>query len=264
MSNTLSKKLLRERRRREMADLIHREGTMSSEALSEAFNVSLMTVWRDLKALEEKDMIQRVHGGAAALDNATIEPLYTKKQSINRRLKEQIAQYACEHFINDGDSIVLEAGTTAMAMVKHITHKKLTVITNGLGTLNELAKLQPDVETMSCGGILRDLGNTFVGPQAEQFFKNTHTHTVFLSATGISIKHGVSDPNVMEIQVKRAMASNADKVILLMDSSKFGVRSLQNILPIEQISALITDRQPNSLYADWLQQHQVAIHVTSP
>lgn len=263
MSNTLSKKLLRERRRREMADRIHQEGTISSEDLALEFNVSLMTIWRDLKALEDRDMIQRVHGGAAALNNATIEPLYTKKQSINRRLKEQIARYACEHFINAGDIIVLEAGTTAMAMVKHITQKKLTVITNGLGTLNELAKLQPDIETMCCGGILRDLGNTFVGPQAEEFFNNTYTNTLFLSATGITIEHGVSDPNVMEIQVKRAMASNADKVIMLLDSSKFGVRSLQNILAIEQITAIVTDSLPEQVYVDWLKEYEVELHVCS-
>lgn len=259
----LDKKLLRERRRREIADLIHKEGTVSSEDLAMEFNVSLMTIWRDLKALEEKDMIQRVHGGAAALDHATIEPLYTKKQSINWRLKERIARYACEHFIHDGNIIVLEAGTTAMAMVKHIAQRNLTIVTNGLGTLNELAKLPLDVETMCCGGILRDLGNTFVGPQAEQFFNNTHTHTVFLSATGITTETGISDPNLMEIQVKRAMASNTEQVILLLDSSKFGVRSLQTILPIEQITAIVTDSEPSIMLLEWLQKHNVSLHIAS-
>ena len=107
MTIAMSKKLLRERRRREIADLIHREGTISSEELADAFNVSLMTIWRDLKALEDKEMIQRVHGGAAALDDATIEPVYTKKQSINRRSKEQIARYTCKAFINAGDMMAV-------------------------------------------------------------------------------------------------------------------------------------------------------------
>lgn len=259
----MSKKLLRERRRREMADLIHREGTISSESLAEVFNVSTMTVWRDMKALEDKNLIQRVHGGAAALDDAIIEPLYTKKQNINRRLKENIARYACKHFVSEGDIIVLEAGTTVMSMVKYLAPKQLTVITNGLGTLNELAKLQPEAETMCCGGILRDLGNTFVGPQAEQFFNDTYINTLFLSATGITTEHGVSDPNVMEIQVKRAMAANAEKVVLLLDSSKFGVRSLQNIVPIERITAVVTDTEPDLVYVDWLQDHDVQLHIAT-
>lgn len=261
MTTPKDPKPLRERRRREIANRIYQDGTVSSEELAAEFNVSPMTIWRDLKALEDKAIIQRVHGGAAALDNATIEPVYTNKQSINRRQKERIAQYACQHFVKEGEVIVLEAGTTAMAMVKHLQYAHLTIITNGLGTLNALANVQPTIEAICCGGILRDVGKTFVGPHAVQFFEGIRTHKVFLSATGITIEDGISDPNMLEIQVKRAMASRADSVILLLDSSKFGVRSLQTILPIDHISAIVTDAEPDTRYVDWLHEHGVDLHV---
>lgn len=151
----------------------------------------------------------------------------------------------------------LEAGTTVLAMVKYLQHRRnLTVMTNGLGILNELAKVLPEVEVMSCGGVLREVGNTFVGPQAEQWFNSIRAHTLFLSAIGIAMDYGISDPSVLEIQVKRAMSSCVDDVILLIDSSKFGVRSLQTILPLKYISAIVTDTKPEKPYIDWLQSEK--------
>ena len=263
MAQTNNGRLLKERRRREIINLIHQQGTVSSKELAEQFDVSLMTIWRDLTVLEEKEMIQRVHGGAASLDNPTIEPVYTHKTSVNSRQKNAIAHYASQHFVGDGQIIILEAGTTAMAMVKYLQQRNLTVITNGLGTLNELATILPKVEVMSCGGVLRDLSNTFVGPQAEHFFESLRAHKLFLGATGIMIDDGISDPNVLEIQVKRAMAACADEVILLLDSSKFGVRSLKTILPMNQITAIITDAKPPDSYVDWLQRENVQLHIVS-
>lgn len=258
------KRLLREQRRREIVSLIYKQGTVSSEQLSEAFDVSLMTIWRDLKVLEDQDYIRRVHGGAASLDNATIEPIYTHKKSINHRQKDAIARYACRHFVHDDEIIILEAGTTAIAMVKHLQNQRnLTVMTNGLGTLQELSTILPDVEVMGCGGVLRDTSNTFVGPQAEQWFRSMRAHRLFLSATGITIEEGISDPSVMEIQIKRAMAACADEVVLLIDSSKFGKRSLQTVLPIHSITTLITELQPDDAYATWLAAEGVALHVVS-
>ena len=80
---------------------------------------------------------------------------------------------------------------------------------------------------------------------------------------GIPIENGISDPSVLEIQVKQATASCADEVILLMDSSKFGVRSLKTILPMSHIAALVTDAQPDASFVDWLRQENVELHVAS-
>lgn len=250
-----------EQRRREILTIVRQQGTVSTDELVDHFNISPMTAWRDLKVLEDKGVIQRVRGGAASLDDPTTEPVYTRKKSVNSRQKEAIAHYAATHFVDDNHIITLEAGTTAMAMVKSLTYHNLTVITNGLGTLMELAPALPDINVISCGGILRDIGNTFVGPHAEQFFQGVQAQTLFLSATGISIDGGISDPNMLEIQVKRAMIGSASRVILLMDSSKFGVRSLKQILPIEQVMALVTDQEPPPEYRSWLEAAGVELHI---
>jgi DeoR/GlpR family transcriptional regulator of sugar metabolism len=170
------------------------------------------------------------------------EPFYVSKQVVNQNKKDRIARFAAEHFIADGDIIFMEAGTTVAAMARHLpAFKQLTVVGNGLGTMNELAMQLPGITVFCCGGMLREVGLTFVGPQAEVYFRQINAHTCFLSATGITTTEGVTDPNLLEIQVKRAMAHSAGRIVLLMDSTKFGTRSLAKIFDVRDLDVLVTD-----------------------
>lgn len=240
-------RLLTDQRRDQIVLLVDEHGAVTNEDLVRRFGVSLMTVWRDLTGLEEAGRLRRVRGGATRLEQRIepvpfAEPFYISKQVINQAKKDRIARYAAEHFIADGDIVLMEAGTTVAAMARYLpAYRHLTVIGNGLGTMNELAKQLPVVTVYCCGGLLRDVGLTFVGPQAEAYFRQINAHTCFLSATGITTSEGVTDPNLLEIQVKRAMAASATRVVLLMDSTKFGVRSLAKIFDIRDCDVLITD-----------------------
>ena len=240
-SPTPGSKLLTAQRRSLIANLVTQQDSVAAEELSVRFAVSHMTIYRDLKVLEAEGRLRFVRGGAVRTVSESTEPLYTSKRKVHKKQKELIAAYAARHFIGDGDFIILEAGTTVSTMVKHLRHKHLTVMTNGLETVNEAATLLPDLTVMCCGGILRDAAHTFVGPQAEQFFKEMRCKTLFLGASGLTIESGLTDPNPLEIQVKRAMAASVDRVVLLLDSSKFGLRSLSALLPLTQIHVLITD-----------------------
>lgn len=236
-------KLPAELRREQIAAFVLEQANVSAETLSEHFGVSLMTVWRDLTALEEESRIRRVRGGAARIESrAESEPLYDSKRVLNPTTKERIARYAAEHFIQNGDILFMEAGTTVAAMAKYLaSYQQLTVIGNGLGTMNELARLTPALNVYCCGGMLRPVAYTFVGPQAEEYFHTVNATTCFLSATGLTLAEGITDVSLLEIQVKRAMVASADRVIFLMDSSKFGVRSLARIVPLADVDVLITD-----------------------
>ncbi len=112
-----------------------------------------------------------------------------------------------------------------------------------------------------CGGLLRDVGLTFVGPQAEAYFRQINAHTCFLSATGITTSEGVTDPNLLEIQVKRAMAESAARVVLLMDSTKFGVRSLAKIFDIRDFDVLITDADAPAGMLEAIRTLEVDVHL---
>jgi DeoR/GlpR family transcriptional regulator of sugar metabolism len=149
-------------------------------------------------------------------------------------------------------------------MARHLpAYKHLTVVGNGLGTMNELAKQLPGVTVFCCGGLLREVGLTFVGPQAEAYFRQINAHTCFLSATGITTSEGVTDPNLLEIQVKRAMAQSASRIVLLMDSTKFGMRSLAKIFDVREVEVLVTDTGAPPAILDEIRALGVDVHIAA-
>lgn len=214
--------------------------------LSEKYEVSEMTIRRDLKVLEDAGLVIRTYGGAVRWPTPGAElpfPIWKRRQAVARQAKEAIARYAAEMLVSEGDTIILEGGTTAAAMSQFLRNKPaLTVITNGFWTLATLHHLLgPDASLLCSGGILQPDTSTFVGPTAKQFFQGLHVDRVFLSATGMTPETGPTDPKMLEVEIKQDMARAARDVILLLDSSKLGMRSLLTVLEIEQISLLVTD-----------------------
>jgi DeoR/GlpR family transcriptional regulator of sugar metabolism len=214
--------------------------------LSQKYGVSEMTIRRDLKALEETGLIKRTYGGAVRWPVAPADPTLLareKRQTLAAPQKALIARYAAENLVQNGDIIILEGGTTATAMVSHLADKDdLTVVTNGITTAEELRRHLPLSATIiATGGILRPESSTCVGPVTERFFREFHANQLFLSATGLTLREGITDPKILEIQVKRAMIAAAHEVIMLMDSTKFGIRSLTKVIDFGEVRRLITD-----------------------
>lgn len=232
--------MLAEDRRRAITELLRERGSVSSKELAAHFDVSAMTVHRDLKDLEAAHALQRVRGGAVLPAEAE-EPMFTAKRGVNRERKLAIARYAARHFVRADDIVLLEAGTTVASLVRYLPDSIEAIVANGLDALNEARSLVPAVSVFGCGGMLRSPSFTFVGPEAEAFFRSITATTLFLSASGLTLRDGITDPNPLEIEVKRAMASCAQRTVLLLDSSKFGESSLRQILPLPQIDILVTD-----------------------
>ena len=259
---TVNGRMLTDERRQRILSMVNEVGTVTSDELASVFAVSHMTIWRDLNVLEEHNLLRRVHGGVAKIEqNPTIEPFYNNKRVLNRTKKELIARYAADHFVHDGDIIILEAGTTVSAMVKFLKQRNLTVITNGLGTLNEITPSIMDINVMCCGGMLRDVSLTFVGPQAISYFSHIRVKTFFLGATGIAMPDGITDTNLLEIQVKQAMASSSECIVVLLDSSKFGKRSLATVIPLDLIDILVTDADAPVAELMKLEKLGIQVHI---
>jgi DeoR/GlpR family transcriptional regulator of sugar metabolism len=236
-------RLLTEERRLAIVRMLSARGSVTSEELGEHFAVSHMTVYRDLKALEGQGLLRCVRGGAVRVaEAASPEPRLAAKRLLNRPEKKAVAALAAAEFVQDGDILILEAGSTVAEMIPHLSaHRGLTVITNGLETSRAASTLLPNIDLMCCGGMLREASHTFVGPHAERFFAEVRAKTLFLGTSAINLTDGITDPNPLEIAVKRAMAASAERVVLLADSSKFGKRSLTPILPLSRLHAVLTD-----------------------
>ena len=144
--------VLTEERRQRIAQMVEAGGSINYAELERSFGVSRMTLYRDLKALEALGRLRCVRGGAVRVDGViALEPLPAKKRGLHRREKEAIGRYAAQHFVREGDFVVLEAGTTVACMIKHLDKPGVTVISNGLETIREATALLPTVTLMGCG-----------------------------------------------------------------------------------------------------------------
>lgn len=249
-------------RKQAILDYLSRYGGGAIAELSEMLNVSEMTVRRDLKLLESEGVVRRTHGGAVLLKAANDEPRFEEKIRFHGDLKNTLASYAAKHFVSDGSILILEGGTTATSMVDHLAaYKNLTVITNGLNTLEALKRLVPESAVLCCGGMLRDTSHTFVGPVAEQFFGSIHAHVVFLSASGFTPDQGFTDPNMLEGQVKRAMCRNARLKVMLLDSTKFDTVSLITTFRANDIDIFVTDGNAPAPVVERLRSEGIDVRI---
>lgn len=254
-------------RKQALIEYLANKGVATMKEMSDWFGVSEMTIRRDLNVLEQENIIRRSHGGAVYLgarpDAGQDEPEMTSKQASNRDVKERLAEYAARTFVQEGDIVVLENGTTVSSMAERLGHlNELTLLTNGLDTLNRFRPLVSDKRTViSCGGILREKSGTFVGPLAEEFFSRYHADTLFLSALGYTQEAGFTDPNLLDTQVKIAMLRSATRVVMLLDSSKIGKRYFAPVAALKEIHVFVTDQGISSENREFIESSGVELHI---
>jgi DeoR family transcriptional regulator of aga operon len=216
------------------------EGQVFVQDLSKLFDVSEVTVRNDLLQLEKKNMLVRARGGAIKANRVGIDYEISKKHKLNLAQKQRIGKKAAS-LIEDGDTIVIDSGTTTMEMARSISpDPHITVITNALNIANQLA-YDPNKEVIIPGGFLRKESLSLVGAPAEKNFKNYLSDKMFLGVDALDIEFGLMTPNIEEASLNQTMLEISQQVIVLADSSKFFRRSLAIICPISRINILITD-----------------------
>lgn len=221
---------------------LERTGSLQIAGLHETLGVTPMTIWRDLRLLEQSGMLKRVRGGAVRIDRSA-EPEFRLKEQRSADEKRRIAHYAAARYVTTGDTIIVEGGTTVAEILNHLTVPKLTLMTNSLPILSRAYTLGRNWQLQASGGVLSPVSGNFVGPEAIAYFSGKRAQTFFMSATGLDpVTGALTDPNPVEIEVKRAMAASAKRVVLLLDSSKIGEHSIERVLPLRKLHVLITDR----------------------
>lgn len=252
-------------RKQAVLDYLSQQGAATMKQLSDHFGVSEMTIRRDLNALEQENLVQRSHGGAIYVGGVTSseEPDAAFKQERNREVKARLAAYSAERFVRDGDVLILENGTTVSRMTEFLgAYSQLTLLTNGLDTLT---LFRPQVterrSIICCGGMLREVSGTFVGPLAEEFFSRYHANTLFISALGYTHEDGFTDPNLLDTQVKKAMIRAAKKVVMLLDSSKIGNCYFTTVANLTDIDIFVTDQGIRDADKELIEASGVELHI---
>jgi DeoR family transcriptional regulator of aga operon len=233
--------LLNEERRREVLGILQRDGRVLVKDLARHFRTSQITIRKDLEFLDGQGVIQRTHGGALPLQSGTLfDPTLREKEKLHRKQKMQIAQ-AAARLVEEGQSVVLDSGTTTTAIARELKEKaKLTVITNAINIAAELAGTHIDL--ILTGGMLRKNSFSLVGPLAERVLCQLSADILFLGVDGFDTKAGLFTPNLLESEVNRAMVEISRRTIAVCDSSKFGRRSLCNIMQLNMVHEVITDK----------------------
>jgi len=224
-------------RQEEIRFLLQEHGHLTVAELAKMLNVSEMTIRRDLKTLAQMGLIQREHGGAYYPQRSN-QALFVARLGEAEREKTAIGKKATE-LINENDSIILDAGTTTLALAKAL-YKKCVVITNSLPISSILADRE-NITVLLTGGEVRESTYALVGPMTRNNLMSFNVDKVFLGATGVSLEKGLSTANMLESEVKQAMIRSAREVILLAHSAKIGVVQYHTFAQLNQVDILVTD-----------------------
>ena len=230
-----------EERKSKILNSLNKYGKVKVSDLSQQYEVSEVTIRRDLQELEEDEMIKRVHGGAVLNGNTKFEPTFSEKIDKFYDEKESIGKLAAS-IIVDGDTIALDAGTTTISIARHITARNITVLTNSVDVAYELAKRR-EVEVIITGGTLRWETRAMVGPLADNVLKNFRVDKSFIGTNGLSVINGATTPNINEANTKREMIKIAKQTIVVCDHTKFGTVYFAKIADLESVDIIITDKQ---------------------
>lgn len=229
-------------RQTEILERLESAGRVQVSELAKTLSVSDVTVRKDLQELERLSLLKRVHGGAVTAHRSKYNLSLGDKLGRLGVEKLAIATAALE-VIHEGDTIILDAGSTTLALARLLPGNfgGLTVVTNSLPVIAELSRYD-DFEVISLGGMVRSHSLAMIGPLAVASLAKLHADLAFLAATGASIEHGLSTPNIIEAETKSAMTSAASRVVALVDHSKIGQASLAPYAGWEQVSTLISDQ----------------------
>lgn len=232
--------MLAEERRRRILEIVESEGSVSVEALAQRFRVSEMTIRRDLRLLEQNGLLRRVHGGATSSRGRSYEPPFLLRIRERAEAKARIGA-AAANLVRDGDSIALDVGTTTLEIARCLGNRKnLTVITPSLHIANALSNLST-IRLIVTGGILRPVELSLVGHLAERAFQEFFVDKLFLGIGGISLEAGLTEFNLEDAQVKKAMLKSAKECIVVADASKLGNIAFASVAPLSSVHKLITD-----------------------
>ncbi|MGC2160821.1 MAG: transcriptional repressor AgaR [Silvibacterium sp.] len=250
--------MMAEERRQKILSLLQTDGRVLVINLSKVFNVSQITIRKDLDSLHSRGLVQRSHGGALPpSSSALFDPSLQEKQQLHTEEKRRIA-IAAAKMVQEGSCVMLDSGTTTAAIAQVLKKfSALTVITNAINIAAELAST--NLEVILTGGTLRKNSFSLVGPVAEDILAEMHADLLFLGVDGFDPEIGLTTPNLLESRVNRSMISSATKVVAVCDSTKFYHRSLSRIVPISALHHVITDHGMPQAIADALRKLNIGV-----
>ncbi|NPV09465.1 MAG: DeoR/GlpR transcriptional regulator [Anaerolineae bacterium] len=257
--------MLKQERESEIVRLLSQSdsGVLSVAQLSRLLSVSEMTIRRDLETLANQGLVKRIHGGAVHVNSALLfERSFAERGRESRQAKVAIGRTAAG-MVHDGQVIILDAGTTTLEVARHLAARRVTAVTNALPVASELSA-HTEVSAILLGGEVKGPELCTVGPMVTESLSRMSADLLFLSTAGFSPDRGLTEPDLREAEVKRAMMRVAKRVCLVADSSKYGAVYFAQTAPITSIHAVVTDEQLSANQRSALEAAGIEVIIASP
>jgi DeoR/GlpR family transcriptional regulator of sugar metabolism len=231
---------LKEERQQLILDSLRHNRQVTVAELSRRFNVSEVTIRRDLRKMARQGMLQRAHGGAIVTTPAPPEAPVIQRMNQAQIYKECIARTAAE-LVNDGESIFLSSGSTTTYVARHLLDcKNLTVVTNALNIAIELAGAR-DITVVVVGGVMRPSELSVIGHITQLALREVRVDKVMMGMQAISLEEGMTHDYLPDVTTARAIIEKASELIVVADHTKFGKVAAAYIAPVERMTKLVTD-----------------------
>jgi DeoR family transcriptional regulator, aga operon transcriptional repressor len=239
---------------------LNASGHVTVADLSNLLHVSEVTVRKDLRQLEDHSLLLRTHGGAVRVDYYARDLPVEEKSKQHESEKKRIGEAAAA-LVHNGDSIILDAGTTTLQVARHLRGKKdVNVATNSIPVALEILR-HPGVGLLMLGGLVCSTSASVVGQTAEHILREHSFQLLFLAGDGLDGSFGLTTTHALEAHLNRVMIENAGKTIVVVDSSKFGRRGLCRICGIDQIDVVITDDKAPETAVTYLEEHGTKVVI---
>jgi len=240
-------------RQSRLKDLLAQRGMSDLDTLAAELRVSQSTVRRDLDLLEEEGLVKRTHGGVIWIADRTTSPrpyAFDQRMAYNVEAKRRIGR-AAKSLVNPGETILIDGGTTTFYFAEQLVGMPLQIVTNSL-PMADLFLNDESVELVLVGGLLYPRYGVLLGPMAEQIISTVHTTTMFFSVAGIHDAM-LYNQNLLLVQVEQRMKEQAQKIVLLADSEKFGQQALAKLCPLSDVDVVVTDDELPRAQRDMVQ-----------
>lgn len=229
----------------------------SLDELVEVFDVSKNTIRRDVQELVDQGDLKKVYGGVSVV-HKKLES-FQDRQIRNQQQKALISEKAAS-FVEDGDFIFIDSGTTTIEMFDFLKEKNLTIFTNSIDFI-VLALPFENLNVISVGGMLDRKTNSFVNPRNMELFKDYNIKKAFMASTGISLMNGVTNASPLESELKKTIVNRSSEVYLLVDHDKFDRYGLMTYCSLNELDFLITDQLPDDSYQEYARNNQIQLVI---
>lgn len=236
-----------EERRQQLSEVLARRGFADLSLLVTELGVSESTIRRDLSQLEDEGIVRRTHGGAVFVSERISALNYAARESAAAAEKQAIGQ-AAARLIQDGETVLLDGGTTTFQIARNLLMRSLQVVTNSLPIANLLGAAS-GIELIVIGGYIYPRTGVALGPLAQQELTSLHVNRAFMGVAGIT-EEGLYNANVLMVETELQMMQSAEEIVIVADHSKFGRRALARLCGWDHVDQVVSDE---SLDPRWQQ-----------